>query len=90
MHAPMHTLPIHTHTHIHTVRSKQEYDDTICPHILTVNTYRTPGTFCDYCGSVLFGLLKQGLKCEGEPLTIVGVGYCYSTVALPGEWGLYA
>ena len=46
--------------------SKQEYDDVICPHILMVNTYRTPGTFCDYCGSLLFGLLKQGLQCDGE------------------------
>ncbi|CAI8049417.1 Serine/threonine-protein kinase D3 [Geodia barretti] len=44
--------------------SKQEFDDTICPHILTVNTY-TGGIFCDYCGELLFGLLKQGLKCQG-------------------------
>ena len=47
-------------------RAKQEYDDVVCPHILVVNTYRTPGTFCDYCGTLLFGLLKQGLRCEGE------------------------
>ena len=46
-------------------RAKQEYDDVVCPHILVVNTYRTPGVFCDYCGSLLFGLLKQGLRCEG-------------------------
>ena len=44
--------------------SKQEFDDTICPHILTVHTY-TGGIFCDYCGELLFGLLKQGLKCQG-------------------------
>lgn len=44
--------------------AKQEYDDTICPHILRVQTYKGP-TFCDYCGVILLGLLKQGLSCEG-------------------------
>ena len=44
--------------------AKQERDETICPHLLTVYTYKAP-TFCDHCGVVMFGLLKQGLKCEG-------------------------
>lgn len=35
------------------------------PHILYLQSYRAPH-FCDYCGSMLFGLVKQGLKCEGE------------------------
>ncbi|KAF7632664.1 Phorbol-ester/DAG-type domain-containing protein [Meloidogyne graminicola] len=35
------------------------------PHTLYVHSYKTP-TFCDFCGELLFGLVKQGLKCQGE------------------------
>lgn len=34
------------------------------PHALWVHSYKTP-TFCDFCGEMLFGLVRQGLKCEG-------------------------
>ncbi|KAK4884345.1 hypothetical protein RN001_000616 [Aquatica leii] len=34
------------------------------PHALSVHSYKTP-TFCDFCGEMLFGLVRQGLKCEG-------------------------
>uniref|UniRef100_A0A8C1X2X3 protein kinase C n=1 Tax=Cyprinus carpio TaxID=7962 RepID=A0A8C1X2X3_CYPCA len=34
------------------------------PHSLVVHSYRTP-TFCHYCGEMLWGLVRQGLKCEG-------------------------
>lgn len=34
------------------------------PHGLVVHSYKVP-TFCDYCGEMLFGLVRQGLKCEG-------------------------
>ena len=44
--------------------SKQEYDEDICPHTLHVHSYVTPN-FCDYCGVMLMGLVRQGLKCEG-------------------------
>ncbi|XP_012259281.2 serine/threonine-protein kinase D3 isoform X2 [Athalia rosae] len=36
----------------------------IRPHALTVHSYKAP-TFCDFCGEMLFGLVRQGLKCEG-------------------------
>ncbi|XP_047994235.1 serine/threonine-protein kinase D1 isoform X2 [Leguminivora glycinivorella] len=34
------------------------------PHMLSVHSYKSP-TFCDFCGEMLFGLVRQGLKCEG-------------------------
>uniref|UniRef100_A0A3B1IN52 protein kinase C n=1 Tax=Astyanax mexicanus TaxID=7994 RepID=A0A3B1IN52_ASTMX len=34
------------------------------PHSLVVQSYRTP-TFCHHCGEMLWGLVRQGLKCEG-------------------------
>ncbi|TDG99630.1 hypothetical protein EPR50_G00196060 [Perca flavescens] len=34
------------------------------PHTLVVQTYRTP-TFCHHCGEMLWGLVRQGLKCDG-------------------------
>ena len=37
----------------------------IRPHALVVHSYKTP-TFCDFCGEMLFGLVRQGLKCEGN------------------------
>jgi uncharacterized protein YuzB (UPF0349 family) len=40
-------------------------DVQIRPHSLSVHSYKTP-TFCDFCGEMLFGLVRQGLKCEGN------------------------
>uniref|UniRef100_A0A674EY51 Serine/threonine-protein kinase n=1 Tax=Salmo trutta TaxID=8032 RepID=A0A674EY51_SALTR len=39
-------------------------DFQIRPHALYVHSYKAP-TFCDYCGEMLWGLIRQGLKCEG-------------------------
>ncbi|KAM7366418.1 hypothetical protein PAMP_015856 [Pampus punctatissimus] len=36
----------------------------IRPHSLVVHSYRTP-TFCHHCGEMLWGLVRQGLKCDG-------------------------
>ncbi|XP_072887349.1 serine/threonine-protein kinase D3-like [Hemitrygon akajei] len=36
----------------------------IFPHVLHVHSYRAPA-FCYHCGEMLWGLVRQGLRCEG-------------------------
>ncbi|XP_052860795.1 serine/threonine-protein kinase D1 isoform X1 [Anopheles cruzii] len=45
-------------------RTAQDEIPLVRPHALAVHSYKAP-TFCDFCGEMLFGLVRQGLKCEG-------------------------
>lgn len=46
------------------------------PHRFKVYNYKSP-TFCEHCGTLLWGLARQGLKCDGE-CRGVGVGPAHS------------
>ena len=65
-----------------TASAKQEVESNICAHILQVQTYKGP-TFCDYCGKIMIGLVKQGLKCEGR-LSVFGVTVDHLTLCCVG------
>lgn len=50
------------------------------PHRFVLNSFMSP-TFCDHCGTMLFGLFRQGLKCEGQTLILP-----YLLVRKGDEW----
>ncbi|KAJ8672906.1 hypothetical protein QAD02_004167 [Eretmocerus hayati] len=60
------TTEVVDETLVEIVISAQVPNDQISirPHALSVHSYKAP-TFCDFCGEMLFGLVRQGLKCEG-------------------------
>lgn len=35
------------------------------PHSWEVHTFKPSSTMCDHCGTILYGLQNQGLKCKG-------------------------
>ncbi|XP_034023075.1 protein kinase C delta type-like isoform X2 [Thalassophryne amazonica] len=47
------------------------------PHRFKFYNYRSP-TFCDHCGSLLWGLYRQGLKCEDCAMNVHS--YCQKKV----------
>lgn len=55
-------------------------DFQIRPHALNVHSYRAPA-FCDHCGEMLFGLVRQGLKCDGGDWFCIHHTCVHSTIA---------
>jgi novel protein kinase C epsilon type len=68
------TLVVHKRCHDHVVwkcpgckdssANNESVDFSInASHRFTIHNYKRP-TFCDHCGSLLYGLLRQGLRCQ--------------------------
>ena len=52
-------------------------------HRFVVHSYNKL-IWCDHCGAIMFGLRKQGLKCEGESICYIKLKYVRTSEEMDG------
>ena len=51
------------------------FDQNQLPHTWVNHTYKPSSTFCDQCGTIMYGLQNQGFKCDGSYNNQVNVAH---------------